>query len=264
MVLLINTFIFVLGLIIGSFLNCLIWRLYRGESLGGRSCCPHCRKKIFWYDNIPVLSFIFLKRRCRFCRQAISWQYPAVELMTAILFVLVWRLHEPLLLFGSSGLELSFFLPILRDFFFIAVLMVVFVYDWRWQLVPMTLLWPAIAVMLIFQVLIGWSLWALMVFGIIGAGFFWLQYILTARKGIGEGDIWLGLFLGLSFPSFPFLFLLIMLAYGLGAIVGLSLMALRRKKWRSRIALGPFLAFGACIVLIWGEKIISWYLKIVF
>src|SRR3989339_1478799 len=82
--------IFILGLIIGSFLNCLVWRLHVGKTLGGRSQCTRCHKKIFWYDNIPVISFLVLKGRCRHCKKKISWQYPLVELATAILFTLAY------------------------------------------------------------------------------------------------------------------------------------------------------------------------------
>ncbi len=80
MIIFITSFVFLLGLIIGSFLNCLIWRLHKKESMLGRSYCPKCGQQIAWYDNIPILSFVFLGGKCRHCRKEISWQYPAVEL----------------------------------------------------------------------------------------------------------------------------------------------------------------------------------------
>ena len=81
-------FIFIFGLIIGSFLNCLVWRLHTGEGMMNRSYCPKCKQQIAWYDNIPVLSFVLLGGKCRHCRQKISWQYPVVELATGIFFLI--------------------------------------------------------------------------------------------------------------------------------------------------------------------------------
>ena len=79
-------FFLLFGLIIGSFLNCLVWRLYKEETLGGRSYCPQCHHQIDWYDNLPVLSFIILRGKCRHCHKKISWQYPLVELIVSLLF----------------------------------------------------------------------------------------------------------------------------------------------------------------------------------
>lgn len=241
----------VIGLVIGSFLNCLIWRLHSGESLGGRSHCPKCRRPIAWYDNIPVLSFIFLGGRCRQCRATISWQYPLVELATALLFFASFRIF--------LTAESSFFF-LAQAWILIATLVVVFVFDWRWQLIPMAVLWPMTVLLFFLNILSGQPWLNNLIAGASFAAFFGLQYLITKGRGIGEGDIWLGLFLGLAFPSFSQLFLLVLLAYSAGSAVGGLLMLRGRKKWCSRIALGPFLAFAAIITLIWGEAIISWYL----
>ncbi len=246
-----NVFIFLFGLIIGSFLNCLIWRLYKDETLSGRSYCPHCRKMIAWYDNIPVLSFIILGGRCRHCREKISWQYPLVELVTASLFLEIFWLDQAVPL-GS--------LFLLRDLLFTAGMIVIFVYDFRWQMIPMLVIWPLAAIVLVSNLLLGLSPLAVVIGGAAGLAFFALQYLLTKKKGVGEGDIWLGLLLGFFFADAGKLLLLLVLAYGVGAIISLILMSSRRKKWHSRIALGPFLAFAAIITLIWGEPIIGWYL----
>lgn len=243
-------FIFILGLIIGSFLNCLIWRLYKNETLGGRSYCPYCRAPIAWYDNFPVLSFIFLLGRCRHCRQKISWQYPLVEVITAVLFLLSF-------IKLSQSPQLAWQLA--RDWLLIITLIVVFVYDWRWQMVPMTIVWPVSALIFGFNLLLGVSLINLLFFGLLAAGFFLVQYLVTKKRGLGEGDIWLGLLLGIAFPSGSALFLIMLLAYISGAAVGGLWLFLTGRTGKAKIALGPFLAFGAIITLIWGEKIISWY-----
>ncbi len=128
-----SIFAFLIGLVIGSFLNCLIWRLYKNETIGGRSYCPQCRQSIAWYDNIPVLSFFILRGKCRHCQKKISWQYPLVEIITAILFLFAFLNDLPLPQFSWL---------LLRDWLLIITLVIVFVYDWRWQLIPMTIIWP--------------------------------------------------------------------------------------------------------------------------
>jgi len=242
-----------IGLVIGSFLNCLIWRMHQEESLAGRSYCPKCRQMIAWYDNLPVLSFFLLRGRCRHCRQKISWQYPLVELTTALFFYLSFRevLAEP---------QLALWLA--HHWLVVVTLIIIFVYDWRWQLIPVVALWPLTAAIFIIDLLLGFNWWSVILFGALGTGFFLLQYILTRKRGLGEGDIWLGLFLGLAFLKGTELLLVLFLAYTSGALVSSILLLSRRKKWRSRVALGPFLAFGAIITLIWGQRIIAWYLHL--
>lgn len=243
-----------IGLIVGSFLNCLIWRLYKEESIIGRSYCPRCRKQIAWHDNIPVLSFILLGGRCRHCKKRISWQYPLVELVTGVLFVLVFLIN--------NNLE-NFTLLLARDWLLISGLIVIFIYDLRWQLVPMLIVWPLTFIIIILNLLIGIPWQDIALYGFFGSLFFLVQYILTRGKGLGEGDIWLGLLIGASFASWQLLSLSLFLAYMVGALVGMFLLIGKKKELKSRIALGPFLVFGAIITLIYGSKIIEWYFGLV-
>ena len=256
-----SLFAILIGLVIGSFLNCLIWRLYKDESLGGRSYCPKCRQQISWYDNIPLLSFIFLKGRCRHCQQKISWQYPLVELITAILFYLSFSyLTNDVQLLASN----YFSFTLLKAWLLIVTLIIVFVYDARWQLVPMKLIWPMTVILFILGALSGEAIVSLLIAGLGLAAFFAVQYFVTNKKGLGEGDIWLGLLLGVAFPSLSQIFLLILLTYFSGALLGVILMLIKSKNGKMKIALGPFLAFGAIITLIWGDQIINWYLRLLF
>lgn len=241
-----------LGLIIGSFLNCLIWRIYKEESIGGRSYCPKCRKQIDWYDNIPLLSFILLRGRCRHCHAGISSQYPLVEFATAVLFLMI---------FIKDSVSPDFTLLLLRDWFLIITLIIIFVYDFRWQLIPVNILWVMSAAMFILNLFLGFSYLNIIIYGSLGALFFLIQYLLTKKKGVGEGDIWFGLFLGISFPSASQLILLLISAYFLGSIIALSLVLLKKTKFKARIALGPFLALGALVALFFGPAIIEWYLN---
>ena len=241
-----------IGLIVGSFLNCLVWRLHEEETIMGRSYCPHCRHTIAWYDNVPLLSFILLRGHCRHCHRKISWQYPLVELAVGLLFLLAFR---------RAAVLPNFSLVLARDWLLIAGLVVVFIYDLRWQLVPMLAVWPLLLAMAIFNLALGWPIIALAVSGSLGAGFFLVQYLLTGKRGLGEGDVWLGALIGLVFPDLSYLVLALLSAYFVGLIVSLVLLSSRQKAWKSRIALGPFLAIGAIITLIYGTEIMHWYLS---
>lgn len=150
----IRLFIFAAGLIIGSFLNCLIYRLEISEQgwlkkmIFGRSFCPNCRHTLAWYDLIPVLSFVFLKGRCRYCKKRISIQYPLVELVTGILFVFVfwhWSLG-----IGVGHWDLLNFVYLL---FIVACLIVIFIFDLKHYLIPDEIVYPAIVIILLYRVL---------------------------------------------------------------------------------------------------------------
>jgi prepilin signal peptidase PulO-like enzyme (type II secretory pathway) len=191
--------------------------------------------------------------RCRQCQVKISWQYPLVELATAVLLVLTWQ-HD----LASPQL----FWLLWRDWLVIITLLIVFVYDFRWQLVPVSALWWLGGLVALINLVLGYSPISLLLYAVVGGGFFLLQYLLTNKRGVGEGDIWLGVFLGLVFPSAGESFLALLIAYIIGAVVGLSLVWSKHKDFQSRIALGPFLAIGAIITLIWGQMIIDWYLSL--
>ena len=246
-------FVFSFGLIIGSFLNCLVWRLRTGESLLGRSYCLKCKKQIAWYDNLPVLSFVLLKGKCRQCGGKISWQYPIVELTTGVLFVLAYYLNYELRI---TNYELI--IQLLRDWFLISAMMVIFIYDLRWRLILDVVTLPAGLVVLILNLALGFSLWNLLVSGIIGSGFFLLQFLISGGKWIGGGDIRLGLLMGLAL-GWPGVIVAIIISYFLGSLVGLGLIAAGKKRWGSEVPLGVFLAAGTIIDLFWQEQILNWY-----
>ena len=257
-------FVFIFGLIMGSFLNCLVWRLHEGEGMWNRSYCPKCREQIAWYDNIPVFSFIFLSGKCRHCRKSISWQYPAVELITGILFFLSFYLN---LLNFSAGDFLNFqpfsnpnfLLSVFRDWFVIAVMIVIFIYDLRWYLILDEVSLPACSAVLIFNLFLGINWLTLLISALVGGGFFLLQFIVSRGKWIGGGDIRLGLLMGLSLGRLDYLLLAILLAYFIGSFVGLGLIIFGKKRWDSQIPLGVFLSVSTIFVIFWGEKIINWY-----
>ncbi len=245
--------IFIFGLLIGSFLNCLIWRLYSEETILGRSYCPKCRHKIAWHDNIPLFSFLALKRKCRHCKEKISWQYPLVELACGLFFVLAFYLNT---LVDFSPIKLFF------DLFFIAVLFIIFIFDLRWMLVSIKTIYLSAIVLLILNLFLGFSLWQIFLTMLAGASFFALQYFITKGKGLGEGDIWLGGLLGIAFPAWDQFILCIFLTYMIGGLTATILLIFNLKKIGSKLPLGIFLALGALITLFFGENIINWFFQI--
>jgi len=278
MIYLIYSLILLFGLAIGSFLNCLIWRLHTRESLIDRSHCPKCGHKIAWYDNIPLLSFLLLRGRCRNCHEPISIQYPLVELVTGLLFVLAFYQN-----FGVSELSCvtCYVLPVmrlLRDWFVIAVMIVIFIYDLRWYLILDVVSLPAAGIILASNLYLGnttynicrlenlWSCNALswsgmLISAIIGGSFFLAQFIVSRGRWIGGGDIRLGLLMGFIL-GWPFILVALMIAYFLGSIAGLGLVAANRKKWGSQIPFGVFLTTATIITMFWGSGILKWYLGI--
>jgi len=266
-------FVLILGLIIGSFLNCLIWRLHSEESIMGRSYCPKCRKQIAWYDNIPVFSFLFLGGKCRHCRGRISIQYPLVELITGILFALAFLLNQKS---GIMNYDVSSLIPnslflirLTRDWFIISVMIIIFIIDLRWYLILDKVTIPAGIVVFIINIALGMSSqggfpsWInLLISGIIGGSFFLIQFIVSRGKWIGGGDIRLGALMGLAL-GWPMLILAIFLAYLIGSVVGIGLILGGKKKWGSMVPLGVFLSTSSVITLFWGNEILSWYLSFI-
>ena len=164
--------------------------------------------------------------------------------------------------FASFGTEPLF---LLKSFIIIAILVLVFIFDFRWYLIPVSaLLWSGLVIAILgafaFNQNIGHYIFALLVTVALAALFFGAQYLITRGKGLGEGDIWLGMFLGAAFPNVLELAVAILSAYFIGAIVGIGLLVSGNKKWSSKLPLGVFLSIGAIISLFWGEQIASWYL----
>src|SRR5581483_10086395 len=131
-----------LGLAIGSFLNCVIWRLEKQETLQGRSYCPHCKHSLAWYDVIPVASFLWLGGLCRYCSKKISWQYPLVEIFTAIIFLVVYQSQVTILDINT----VAAIIRLLLLWYVASSLWAILVYDVKYFLIPDLVLLPVIAI----------------------------------------------------------------------------------------------------------------------
>lgn len=250
--------LFLVGLMVGSFLNVVILRLAWGKSpVRGRSHCPQCKHVLEWNDLIPVISFILQRGRCRYCQKSISWQYPLVELATAMAFVAL----------GSScGVEL-FAVPfvstsvilchpgeLLWQLVLACFLILIFVYDARFMQIPDHFTIPAFIVAFLGRLLLGEDLKHLALGILIGAGFFGAQYLLSRGAWIGSGDIRLGAVMGAGL-SFPGVLAALFFGYVSGAVVGVVLLATGRATRKTKIPFGTFLSAATFIALIFHTAI---------
>lgn len=238
------------GLAVGSFLNVLLIRLPEEESILGRSHCPKCKKQIANFDLIPVLSYIFLWGRCRNCHQPISFQYPLVELFTALLFVLGYYLL-------GLNYQLIFY------FIFSSALVAIFVYDLKYLEIPESLSWILLITAIFFSILTPhFSLQGFLLGGLIGGGVLGILVGISEEKLMGAGDIKIGLAFGFLL-GYPKALLLLFLAFVIGAFVGALLILFDGKKLKSEVAFAPFLIIAGLIAFIWGETIIRNYLSLI-
>ncbi len=265
--------VFIFGLLIGSFINCLVYRLHIKKSfIHGRSFCPHCKHQLAWYDNLPLISYIFLKGKCRYCKKTISIQYPLVEFITAILFLIIFiqqfnQLNYNLLAFDSLGL-----LKLVSYFIFCTFLIIIFIYDFKYYLILDKVVFPAILISLLLNIIISsqyqlfnfWSyLGNLLLAALIIGGFFFLQFVISKGKWIGGGDIRLGILMGVIL-GWPNALLALILGYVIGSVIGIGLIVFGNKKFKSQVPLGTFLTVSTFISLLWGTQLVNWYLNITF
>jgi leader peptidase (prepilin peptidase)/N-methyltransferase len=244
---------FWVGAIVGSFLNVCIYRIPAGESVvSPPSHCPKCSNKIRWYQNIPILSYLFLSGRCGFCRTRIPFRYVLVEALTGVLFVVNY-VH-----FG-----LSFATPIY--WLFTAALVVITFIDLDHQIIPDVISLPGIVVGFLCSFVIPWLTWLDSLLGILlGGGLLfaiaWLYEVLLKREGMGGGDIKLLAMIG-AFLGWKAVFPVIFFASLAGTLIGVPLMLIKGKDARFALPFGPFLAGAALVFLFWGQAIVGWYLS---
>jgi len=250
-------FLFFIGLAIGSFSNAVIYRLDSKEGLLlARSHCPKCHHLLNWLDLFPVVSFVFLRGKCRYCHKSISWQYPLVELLTAALYALIaGRVVD-------NSLSLVFWL--LATFF----LVVIFVYDLKHYIIPDEVVYPAIILTFAYRLFeavksVSWSASFVpyLVAAVGAAGFFFLIVFISKEKWMGFGDVKLALFLGLLL-GWPNTLLALFCAFLIGAIIGTGLIASGLKKMKSELPFAPFLITGTVITIFFGEQIFNWYFSL--
>jgi len=250
-------FVGALGLCIGSFLNCVIYRLEEKKTLKGRSSCPHCKNTLSWKDLFPILSFIILGGKCRYCKKIISWQYPVMEVATGFLFLSVFNLQMSLPEFTMPE-----FFNLLYLFYITSVLIIIFVYDFKHYLIPDKILFPAIVVSLFYQFFFSEHFLNHIGAGIIASGFFLAIFLISKGKWMGFGDVKLAILMGL-FLGVRSVLVALFMAFFLGAVISIILMFLKKKGLKSEIPFGPFLIAGTFIALFFGSQVVSWYLNLI-
>lgn len=254
--------LFILGICLGSFINALTWRLHQKKDwVNGRSQCPLCGHALAAFDLIPILSWLILRCRCRYCHQAISKQYPLVELATGLIFALSYiywpaDISEP----GQKILLITYLASLVG-------LIALLLYDLKWMLLPNGLIYPSLlvagvgeALYLIFYAtdkpifVLNWFFSV-----VIASGLFFLLFIISEGKWIGFGDVRLGLITGtlLHLPSKSLL--MIFLASVLGLIFVLPSLLRGQRRLTARLPFGPFLIISTAICMLFGASFINWY-----
>ena len=251
--------LFAFGLAIGSFLNVVIYRLKHGDSpMKGRSYCDHCRKPIAWFDNIPLLSFLILGGKCRQCKGKIPIEYPIVEFLIGLQFVWVyWLLKINFSFFGRVEGFYSLALLIYWLTLFAGSLAIA-IYDFKYMLIPEEVLWPLVGMSLLRLVFTGQ--WQMLIVAGGSSLFLLLLYFITRGKGMGLGDVQLAFLMGLVL-GFPQILVAYFLAFLTGALGGVILMILNKKKFKDKIAFGPFLLLGMIVAKLWGWQMWQWYTR---
>jgi leader peptidase (prepilin peptidase) / N-methyltransferase len=246
-------FAFILGAVVGSFLNVCIYRLPKNESIVfPPSHCFGCDKQISWYDNIPIVSYLVLRGRCRSCKSRISVQYPLVELINALLTLFLF------LRFGPT-------FPFLVLFLFCSAMVVITFIDLEHQIIPDVISLPGIVAGFIISFFIPQLGWLNSIIGIVAGGgslwlVAWLYELLTKKEGMGGGDIKLLAMMGafLGWKAIPFIIFVSSLT---GSVIGVTVMLIGKKDSKLAIPFGPFLAAGAVLYIFFGRELIHWYLS---
>lgn len=252
----IATFIFVFGAVIGSFLNVLIYRLPRGQSIvRPPSACPSCGGRIRPWDNIPVLSYIALGGRCRDCKARISPRYVVVELLAGAVPVLIYAAY-------GLGRELAVYWPLA------CVLIVISFIDLDRRIISDKVTLPGIVAGLAIAPLVGLTSFTDSLIGAaVGGGGLYLIAILGAlvfkKESMGGGDVKLAAMLG-AFLGWTSVLLLLFVAFFVGAVVGVAVIGSRGPGADRRIPFGPFVSIGAVVAIVWGESIFHWYFNTLF
>lgn len=258
-------FLFAFGAALGSFINVVIYRTIKGQSwVKGFSKCDHCGKHLRWYDNIPLLSFLFLRGKSRDCGQPLSFIHPVIEATTGLLLVSWYWL-------GQSYFQLDGAFAYLQPAFWLAVgllLLMIVIADYLYMIIPDGLVAVLLGLTLLYRlslVMVGVmplsELIASVIVTAVIFSFFAGLWLMTGGRGMGLGDVKLVLPLGLLL-GWPQAVLGIFLAFILGAIISLLLLAVHKKRFGQTIPFGPFLVLGAVIALVAGNELIGWYLAL--
>jgi len=246
--------IFILGLILGSFSNVCIYRIPRNESIiYPASHCPKCGSHIKPVDNIPLLSFILLKGRCRNCKNKISIQYPTVEVLTGLIYLIIYLIY---------GLSIQSLIYIILS----SALIIIAFIDLNEEIVPDVISLPGIVIGFILSFFVSYISFINSALGVaVGGGIILIiglaGSVIFKKEAMGGGDVKLAAMIG-AFLGWRYIVISLFLGFFLGALAGIILIMSKIKSREDTVPFGPFIVLGSFITLLWGEKIISWYIGI--
>ncbi len=289
---------FILGICLGSFAKALADRSLKNKKFSGRSYCEQCKHTLFWYDLLPVISYLSLRGKCRYCHTKFAPSYLIVELISGVLIGFVWWFFAPNALDLTNYWQLSFvWLDLGYKTFFVTILISLTLTDLKAMLIPDRIVIPSIIIAIIYAAMFvgfkigflyhqlslsaigkyllpphseyfylqAWTgvetfLWSI-VTGLAIGGFFMLLIIVTKGKGMGGGDVKLGAFIGLVL-GFPGALIAMMLSFLTGAVFGVAMILIGKKRFGQVIPFGPFMVLGSLIAMFWGTAILNWYLSL--
>lgn len=287
---------FIIGMVLGSFIKAISDRSLTDRSFFGRSYCEKCKHTLAWYDLFPLLSYLTLGGKCRYCKKKIGKEYLAIETLSGILFAFLFWHHFQTLPGINDPYNLSVFIfELIFKTFFVLVLSILTLTDIKEMLIPDRIVIPAIAITTLSLILItiykvsflyyflandslgkymlpphgdyfqrhayilSEPLLGSIVCGVLIGAFFLSLVVITRGRGMGGGDIKLGAFIGVGL-GFPYSIFAIMLSFITGAIFSIALILLGKKRFGQTIPFGPFLVLGSLILLFWGDAILKLYL----
>lgn len=260
-------FLAILGASVGSFLSVVIYRLKHKQkgTLLGRSRCPHCKKPLTTFDLIPVLNYILLGGRCRYCHEPISLYYFFLEITTALIFLLMY-LRFPFVMEGNVLSDYSIdWISALQYLFAVVegtLLIGIFYFDLQHMEVPNLLLYPLIVVGLLGSLVTRSVDFPSLLIAIAAAiVFFGGQRYISKGKWLGEGDVYLAVGMAVMF-GWKLLIVAVSLSYIIGAVLCIILLATKALKVKSKIPFAPFLVFGTFATMLYGNEILAWYMNL--
>lgn len=265
-----NIFITILafyaGSCIGSFLSVVIHRI-RSNKPGiilGRSACPSCSKPLLTLDLIPIVSYIALQGRCRYCQKAISPHYFFIEILTGITFAAIY-LNFPFITFGSQVPYTEFHLAFAQEFIKYGLLSVtllaIFFYDLLYKEIPDIFSYVGIAIAVIGNIFTGTpTLYEFAIGGAVGALFFLTQLVISKGTWVGSGDVILGMLMGITL-GWKHLIIALFISYLIGTIISIWLLAAKKATRKTQIPFAPFLVTGTILTILFGDTLLNWYLS---
>lgn len=291
---------FIIGVCLGSFTKVLADRSLTAKNFLGRSSCENCKRQLVWYDLFPIFSYLLLKGKCRYCHKKFSSEYILTELLMGLLVAgIFWKvvpvnfLELNAVSFGVLGLSLFMYLIIA------VTLTAVFITDFKTGYIPDRITHPAIWVLFVTLIVVSLFKISLLfislknseigkyllppnnnyfydhaleiakplfygsLMALVLGLFFYLLIVVTRGRGMGGGDLKLGVFLGLAF-GFPYAPVVLMLSFLLGSVFGVGLILIGKKKFGQTLPFGPFMSLAGLIVIFWGTDILNWYLHLNF